>query len=128
MIRQTINVNDYWKIIVYYDVDYNLFDYVDDDLSDINVPITTANRIYYMLKSHHAKACTISSNKYKTSIICFNKHKTKADYIDSIVHEAEHVKQAMLKYYNIEDKGEPPAYTMGFLVEKLLKVKILKIS
>ena len=41
------------------------------------------------------------------------------DYINSIVHEAEHVKQAMLRTYMIEDKGEPPAYTIGYLVERM---------
>ncbi len=38
---------------------------------------------------------------------------SRIDYINSIVHEAEHIKQAMLKAYRVEDKGEPPAYTIG---------------
>ena len=42
-----------------------------------------------------------------------------SDYIDSVVHEAEHVKQAMLKAYHVEDIGEPPAYTIGYLVGRM---------
>lgn len=36
--------------------------------------------------------------------------------------EAEHVKQDMLEYYGVEDANEPPAYTIGFLIMKMLQV------
>lgn len=46
----------------------------------------------------------------------------KADYINSLVHEAEHVKQTMLKEYDVEDEGENPAYTIGYLVKRMWEV------
>ena len=128
MIRQLINVNDYWKIIVYYNIDYNLLNYITYDLYSIEINNKIINRIYKMLYKRYAKAVTISNGYYKTSIVIFNKHKTKADYINSIVHEAEHVKQAMLKEYNIDDYGEAPAYTIGFIVMKMLESKVLTIK
>ena len=54
-----------------------------------------------------------------------NEHKTIEDYINSIVHEAEHVKQAMLKAYKVDDSGEPPAYTIGFIVMKMLVLNLM---
>ena len=54
----------------------------------------------------NAKAFTYSNNKHKVSIVGFNTHRNKYDYINSVIHEAEHIKQAMLKYYNIKDEGE----------------------
>ena len=72
--------------------------------------------------SGKAKAVTCSSVKNNTSIVLFNTHDTSADYLNSIVHEAEHIKQAMLEAYFIEDKGKPPAYTIGYLVEKMYGV------
>lgn len=120
MIRQVINVNDKWKVIVYYDVDYNLFGYIMTDFKSINIPDKTIKRIYNNMSTHKAKAVTISDNTQHISIVLFNKHKSKYDYINSIVHEAEHVKQDMLYAYNVEDSGEPPAYTIGFLVMKML--------
>ena len=38
------------------------------------------------------------------------------------MHEAVHIKQAMLKAYRVEDKGETPAYTMGYLVGRMWEV------
>lgn len=125
MIKRVINVNGYWKIIVYYNVNYNLFDYIVDDLKAISSPVEEIDRVYYNM-THAAKAVTISSSKHKTSIVLFNIHKNKYDYINSIVHEAEHVKQAMLDYYDVEDAGEPPAYTVGYLVMKMLELNMMK--
>ena len=47
---------------------------------------------------------------------------SKEDYLNSIIHEAEHIKQAMLKAYDVDDIGEPPAYTIGYLVMKMYEV------
>jgi hypothetical protein len=127
MIRQSIDINGYWKVIVYYNVNYNLFAYITNDLLDINISSKTINRIYKNLVSKKAKAVTISNIDLKTSIVLFNTHKNKYDYISSIVHEAEHIKQAMLKAYNVPDKDEAPAYTIGFLVMKMLEKKILNM-
>lgn len=126
MIKQIINVENYWKIIVYYNIDYNLFNYIAKDLYyEVSFHVKKIYDVYYNLK-YKAKAVTVSSIYNHTSVVAFNKHKNTYDYINSIVHEAEHVKQAMLKAYNVDDKGEPPAYTIGFIVMKMLQSKIVK--
>ena len=56
--------------------------------------------------------------------VSFYKHSDKYDYINSIVHEAEHIKQHMLKAYNVDDFGEAPAYTIGYLVMMMLKLNL----
>jgi hypothetical protein len=69
---------------------------------------------------NNAKGVTISNTYLYTSIVLLNKHKDYYDYINSIVHEAEHIKQSILKTYNIKDEGEPPAYTIGYIAKKML--------
>lgn len=122
MIRQQFSANGYWTVIVFYDLDYNLFYYIITELEKIGAKEGDADKIYYMLSTGTAKAVTYSNTSEHTSIVVFTKHKDRQDYINSIVHEAEHVKQAMLKAYQVEDKGEPPAYTIGFLVGEMWKV------
>ena len=75
-----------------------------------------------MMYSGKAKAVTFSSPMKHISIVLFNIHKNKSDYINSIVHEAEHIKQAMLKAYQVEDRGEAPDYTIGYLVSRMWEV------
>lgn len=122
MIKQIIKVKHYWKVIVYYNIDYDFFNYIADKLVSYKLPVEEMKVLRSYLQSNKAKAVTVSNLDDKISIILFNKHKDKADYISSIVHEAEHVKDAMLEYYNISNKGEPPAYTIGYLVKEMFKV------
>jgi len=126
MIKQYINIDNYWKVVVYYNINYNLFDYIVKDLNKLNTNTKTISNIYKNMSTEKAKAVTISNIKYKRSVVLFNTHKSFSDYINSIIHEAEHIKQAMLKAYNVDDKGEAPAYTIGFIVMKMLTKKILK--
>ena len=122
MIRQVLNVDSYWKVIVYYNIDYNLFDYIVTDLRAIGISTRTIRKIYRTMSSHRAKGVTITHKKIPCSVVLFNTHSNKYDYVNTIVHEAEHIKQAMLAYYNVDDADEPPAYTVGYLVMKLLSM------
>ena len=119
MIKQTFSIDGYWKVIVYWDMDYNFFDDAVLELRKINYTKTAIEEVYNTLKLGDAKAVTCSKTGEHTSIVIFNTHSSKADYISSIVHEAEHIKQAILEAYNIEDRGEAPAYTIGYIVMKM---------
>ena len=119
MIKQTFDIDGYWEVVIYWDLDYHFFHYIASDLKAIGFSDTAVKEVKDTMESGRAKAVTCSNNY--TSIVLFNKHKSITDYINSMVHEAVHIKQAMLKAYRIEDKGEAPAYTMGYLVGKMWK-------
>lgn len=119
MIRYAFEVRRYWKVIVYYDMDYGFFSHVYNDLRGIGVADTDIKGIYDNMRLGNGMAFTCSSGH--TSIVGFNRHADKYELVNSIVHEAEHVKQAMLKAYDVEDIGEPPAYTVGYIVMMMLK-------
>lgn len=125
MIRRTIDVDGYWKVIVYYDVNYNFFDYIVEDLKDIKIKDKTIRNVYKRMSKRKAKGVTVTSVKHKTSVVLLNRHKTLYDYINTIVHEAEHIKQYMLKAYKVDDVGEAPAYTVGFLAMLMIQFYLL---
>lgn len=117
MIKQTFDVDGYWEVVIYWNLDYHFFDDVELELKMIGFSWVAIEEVKKSMESGRAKAVTCS-NHY-TSIVLFNKHKSIIDYINSMVHEAVHIKQAMLKAYKVEDEGEAPAYTMGYLVGKM---------
>lgn len=121
MKRYIINVENYWRVIVYFDIDYDSFDIISEDLAHYFCPEEEINSIWNHINID-AKAFTFSNINMKISIVGFNEHKNKYDYINSIVHECEHIKQSMLKAYYVNDSGEPPAYTIGYLVSKMLSL------
>lgn len=122
MIRQHFYVEHYWEVIVFYNLDFDLFEYVEEELLGIGFPIREIDELHYYLWSGYAKAVTCSNVEYHKSIILLSPHTSPQDYLDSIVHEAEHVKQAMLEVYQVEDRGEPPAYTIGYLISRMYPV------
>lgn len=122
MIMQVFFVEKYWKVVVYYNVDYSLFNNIYKELKKIETSDDTIQEVFNKLREKEAKGVTCSNIEKHISIIIFNTHASKKDYIDSIVHEAEHVKQAIMECYHIEDKGETPAYTIGYIVGKMYRV------
>jgi hypothetical protein len=120
MIKQVFDVDGYWNVVVFWNVDYHFFDDIEFELRMIGFTNVAIEEVRNSMMSGEAKAVTCSHQH--TSIILFNNHDSISDYISSIVHEAEHVKQAMLKAYDVEDVGEPPAYTIGYLVKKMWEV------
>lgn len=122
MIKQIVYIKDKWKVIVYYNIDYDLYCYINKELHDLRIPVEEIDDIHYNMSKHKAYAFTVSNIKLRTSVVGFNKHNNSAEYLSSIVHEAEHVKQHILYYYRVRDKGEPPAYLIGYLVSKLYNV------
>lgn len=128
MIKKTIDVDGYWKVIVYYNIDYNFFDIIAKDLYRLTENKSLIKRVFSNMYLSFAKAVTISDIHKHESIVCFNNHKSYYDYVNSIIHEAEHVKQHILDAYNIEDAGEPPAYTIGYIGMKMLQTFLVKIK
>ena len=121
MIRQRFYVKHYWEVLVFYNVSQDFFNMVAWELLAIGFPRKAIGEIFHELE-YNAKAVTCSNIEYHKSIILFNPHTSPQDYLDSIVHEAEHVKQAMLEAYQVEDRGEPPAYTIGYLISQMYPV------
>ena len=122
MVKQMFDVEGYWKVIVYYNVDYNFFDEIIWEMKMSDFPERIIKNVWTTMKKGDAKAATVNNQEKHISLVLFNPHASKADYINSIVHEAEHVKQAMLKTYMVEDAGEPSAYTIGYIVMRMYEV------
>lgn len=122
MIKQVFYIKQYWRVVVFYDMDYHFFNNAKQELIKIGASHENIQELYNNMITGKAKAVTFSSLQEHTSIIIFNTHESKSDYLNSIVHEAEHVKQAMLQAYQVEDVGEPPAYTIGYLISQMYLV------
>ena len=60
MIKQLIDIDGYWEVIVYYNVDYNFFSDIAFELKAIGSPVEKIDNIYLNLK-YEAKAVTCSN-------------------------------------------------------------------
>lgn len=94
MIRQDINIDGYWKIIVV----YNAF-----------------------LGSKDTGFTHTDFNK-KRSIVGISKTTSKAQLMNTIVHEAKHVQSHICEYYNVNENSEKAAYLIGYIVQQMYNV------
>ena len=122
MIKQIFKIEKYWKVIVYYNIDYSFFDDIYFELRLLNFSKESIDDIFNKIKSGNVKAATCNSIEERVSVVLFGNHSNDIDYINSIVHEAEHVKQALLRAYSVDDIGENAAYTIGYIVSRMYSI------
>lgn len=122
MIKQIFKIEKYWKVIVYYNIDYSFFDDIYFELRLLNFSKESIDDIFNKIKSGNVKAVTCNSIEERVSVVLFGNHSNDIDYINSIVHEAEHVKQALLRAYSVDDIGENAAYTIGYIVSRMYSI------
>ena len=91
MIRQDIDLNGYWHIIIVYNV----------YLGQIDTGFTHTNY-----------------NK-KLTIVGIGKSSSKEEFINTIAHEAKHIQSHICQYYNVDEDSEDAAYLMGYLIMKM---------
>ncbi len=94
MIRQDIDVEGYWKIIVVY-----------------NAPLGNKDVGF-----------TYTSPRKKTSIVGIAATSSQEEFLNTIVHEAKHVQSHICNYYNVPEDGEQAAYLIGYIVQKMHRV------
>lgn len=93
MIRQDIDINGYWKIIVVYDVELGQKD----------------------------SGFTYTNYKKKQSIVGIGKSTSNSQLLNTITHEAKHVQSHICKYYDIKEDGEDAAYLIGYIIQQMYR-------
>ena len=91
MIRQDIDVEGYWTIIVLYDAPLGS--------KDVGFTYTKPNK--------------------RLSIVGIAPTSSQAELLNTIVHEAKHVQSHICEYYNVPEDGEQAAYLIGYIVQKM---------
>ena len=119
MIKSVIDVDGYWSVVLFVDVDYDRYDIIESALTDILAPISVIDDIYNKISYKFNSGVTFSNPEFKTSVVCINKTTSREELINTISHEADHVQDAICKYYNVPLDSEDAAYLIGYLVGKM---------
>lgn len=94
MIRQDIDIDGYWTIIVI----YNAF------LGQLDTGFTHTDY------------------RKRRSIVGISPTTNQEQFLNTIVHEAKHVQSHICNYYNISEDSEKAAYLIGYIVQQMHKV------
>lgn len=94
MIRQDIDVEGYWDIIVIYNA------YLGQ--TDTGFTYTDFNK--------------------RKSIVGISPTSSQEEFLNTIVHEAKHVQSHICKYYNVKEDSEKAAYLIGYIIQRMHRV------
>lgn len=94
MIRQDIDVEGYWTVIVVY-----------------NAPLGGKDVGF-----------TYTNLRDRTSIVGIAATSNQEQFLNTLVHEAKHVQSHICRYYDVPEDGEQAAYLIGFLVQRMHRV------
>ena len=119
MIKSTIDVDGYWRVILFVDVDYDKFDIIESALTDILAPIKSIDDIYNRIAYKFDSGVTFTNSEFRTSVVCINKTTSREELINTISHEADHIQTAICKYYDVPLESEDAAYLIGYLVSEM---------
>lgn len=94
--RQDIDVNGYWKIIILYDV----------WLGKYNTGFTHTDFTK------------------RRSIVAISPTTSKEQFLNTVAHEIKHLQSHICRYYNVDEDSEEAAYLIGYVAQKMHKYLI----
>ena len=93
VIRQDVNVNNYWTITILYNV----------WLGERDTGFTHTNF------------------DKKRSIVGISLTTSKDQFFNTLSHEIKHVQSHICMYYNVKEDSEAAAYLIGYIIQKMYK-------
>lgn len=94
MIRQDIDINGYWYVIV----------------------------LYGAYLGEYNTGFTYTDYKRKRSIVGISDATSNSQLLNTITHEVKHLQSHICNYYNIKEDSEEAAYLTGYIIQMMYKV------
>lgn len=124
MIGQSFYIDKYdWQVMVLYEVSYNNKDYVISLLETICSDNNLIDKAIANLNLRkYNTGFTYSDLDKHCSIIVIGKTTSNLEIVNTIVHEANHLKSHIATAYDIDEKGEEVCYLIGGIVRTMFRV------
>ena len=126
MTAQHLSIEGYWNVTVLYDVwpgdlpevaqlfrragaNTSMIDEVTDNLSGWNA------------------GYTLTAFGWEESIVCIGRATSLREFLNTVIHEVDHVQAHVSEYYGVELGTEQAAYLQGYIGGRLLEFVIKQI-
>lgn len=120
MTRQYIDVNGYWAVNVYHNVEQsdakeivNALQGLRCDPEDIEDAVDVIGGLN--------KGFTYTCAPVRMSIIVITRASSRSEYENTIAHECDHLKNTICAYYGVDHRSEDASYLLGDLVGEMTK-------
>lgn len=116
MTRDYLNIADHWGILAYYDVQPSDFSRLAPILREFGCPEAEIEKAWRTVH-HPNKAFVFNAPWTRMSVLVIGRVTHPAQFLNSFMHEADHLQTAILDYYGVPQGTEQAAYLQGFIGE-----------
>lgn len=123
MVTQYINLDKYnWGILIYYGTQQEDYEDIYNALIALGCSKRHAERATTTVTQRLNTGLTFTNTDLRMSLICVSDATTADGFVNTAVHEANHVQSHVCEYYGIYDDEEPASYLIGYIVQRMYKM------
>lgn len=114
MLRDYLDIDRHWGILAYYDVLPSDFTQLAPILREFGCLDPGIDHAYSTI--HHTnKAFVFTAPWARMSVMVVGRVTHPAQFLNSLLHEFDHLQDAILQYYSVPHGTEEAAYLQGYL-------------
>ena len=114
-----------WNVKVFYDVKKYDINFCLKELSRLTTKHKHHKECYKTLYTNKKDRAYIYTSYDKLETVIFiGVPSSTGELVDTIAHEANHLKSHIATYYNIDEKGEEVSYLIGNIVQQMTETFI----
>ena len=123
MIIQRFVIPKYdWKVVVLHNTNISDKDFIIKTLKEICKDSYQIQKAEENINNDKPNQGFIYSNfKTKQSLINIGHASNSSEYVDTIIHEANHLQSHIATVYNLDEKGEDVCYLIAYVVKTIYK-------
>ena len=114
MIRDYLDVDRHWGILAYYDATPADFQQLGPILREFGCPEREIERARETLRQEN-KAFVFSAPWARMSVMAVGRVTHPSQFLNSLLHEFDHLQDSILEYYRVGHGTEDAAYLQGYL-------------
>lgn len=114
MIRDYLDIDRHWGILAYYDALPDDFDQLAPILREFGCPEHEIEEAWRTVHFPN-KAFVFTAPWARMSVMVVGRVTHPAQFLNSLLHEFDHLQDAILKYYQVAHGTEDAAYLQGYL-------------
>lgn len=116
MLRSYLDIDRHWGILAYYDVLPSDFAQLAPILREFGCHEREIEKAWRTVHSPD-KAFVFNAPWVRMSVMVVGRVTRPAQFLNSFMHEADHLQDAILQYYHVPQGTEQAAYLQGFIGE-----------
>lgn len=114
MLRDYLDINRHWGILAYYDALPSDFAQLAPILREFGCPESEIGRAYHTIHRTN-KAFVFTAPWARMSVMVVGRVTHPSQFLNSLLHEFDHLQDAILQYYQVAHGTEDAAYLQGYL-------------